>query len=576
MRKALLMLLAMLPAVLGAQRDSTPSQVLPSDVRALVVKRWNGANAIRTFDPLDVEDRDVIQGNVAVARSPLTLGGHVTGNVLVVNADVILRPTAHIDGELTVVGGDVEGRNEARVDGATRIYRQPMPFREEGELIVATDDDTHPRAEDNWWTRIERRHDGSWTQALRVVQAGPYNRVEGLPIQLGPVLREETPWGSVRVDAAAIIRTASTFSSEEADVGHDLRTEVRTGHRGGLGIGARLFNVVDPVESWQLSDLETALSAFVSRRDYRDYFQRHGLNGFVTLYGAQDLSLTGSYGVERWSSRGRHEPFSLLKGDVAWRANPAVDEGLFHIANATLKFDSRSDPDEPWSGWLANANIEHGTGSLTSVAPESGPIATRAAVQSNQYTSAFFDVRRYNRLGPSAQLNMRVVLGGWLGGDELPLERRLSVDGPGTLPGFGFRAMRDGSNVSTCSSEPESAAIGTPAECDRIALAQIEYRGDVKLPFTGGLTWPRQYHGSHGDVVWVLFADAGRGWKVDSPDAPPQPGLTYGRGAIPSLSTFRSDVGIGIDVSGIGIYAAKALSTPAEPVRFFIRLRHRF
>jgi len=576
MRKALWILLALTPAALGAQQDSTSNQSLPSDVRALVVSRWNGPNAIRSFDPLDIEDRDVIEGNVAVARSPLILAGHVMGNVLVVNTDIILRPTARIDGELLVVGGDVEGRNLARVDGATRIYRQSLVFREQGaNQIVASGDDT-PRSQDNWWRRIERRHEGSWGEALRVVQAGPYNRVEGLPIQLGPVLYEETPWGSVRADGAVVLRTATTFGGGDADVGHDIRTEVRTGHRGGLGIGARLFDVVDPIEAWQLSDLETALSAFVSRRDYRDYFQRHGLNGFVTLYGRSDVSLTGSYGLERWSSRVRHDPFSLFKGDVAWRVNPAVDEGLFHIADLALKLDTRTDVDDPWSGWLASFDVERGDGVLSSVAPRSDEIFTRQLPAKTSYTRGFADVRRYNRLGPDAQLNMRFVVGGWLGGNELPLERRLSVDGPGTLPGFGFRGSPAGSDVSTCSANADASAIGRPAECERVMLAQVEYRGDVKLPFRGGEDWPRHYHGAHGDVVWVLFADAGRGWKVPSADAPPQPGLTYGNWSIPPINTFRSDVGVGIDVSGVGIYAAKALSRPSEPVKFFVRLRHRF
>jgi hypothetical protein len=72
--------------------------------------------------------------------------------------------------------------------------------------------------------------------------------------------------------------------------------------------------------------------------------------------------------------------------------------------------------------------------------------------------------------------------------------------------------------------------------------------------------------------VWVLFADAGRGWKTGTPDG----SLTYDAGIFPPLSTFRSDLGVGLDFAGIGIYAAKSVSTPAEPVNFFVRLRHRF
>jgi hypothetical protein len=572
-RTILALLLATLPVIspppAGAQRDSTtPRQSLPRDVRREVVNRWSGPAAARATDRLEIEESREVPGDVAVLNGPLIIAGHVRGNVLAVNSDVILRRTARVDGDLLIVGGDIEGRNSAHVEGSTRIYRQALVYREEGDRIVATDDE--PEESENWLRRLEHHHEGNWSEALRVVQAGAYNRVEGLPIQLGPVLYRRTSWGSIRFDGGAVLRTGSSFNSERGDIGHDIKTEVRFGHGRGIGVGAQAFNLVDPVESWQLSDLEVALAAFLARRDYRDYYARHGGRGFLTLYGARDLSLTASFGEERWSSRDLRNPFTLFNAERDWRPNPAVDEGLFHIGGLSLNFDTRTDPDDPWSGWFVNADVEHGRGTLTSIAPASG---VRAGPVGGiiDYTRGFFDFRRYNRLGPDAQLNLRAVVGGWLGGDQLPLERRLSVDGPGSLPGFDFHSARSGLDVGSCGGG--ISIPGSPAQCDRIALAQIEYRGDLRLNFTGDWEdWPRHYHSAHGDVVWVLFADAGRGWKTGTPDS----ALTYGRGTLPPLSTFRSDIGLGLDLGGIGIYAAKSVSTPAEPVNFFVRLRHRF
>jgi len=45
---------------------------------------------------------------------------------------------------------------------------------------------------------------------------------------------------------------------------------------------------------------------------------------------------------------------------------------------------------------------------------------------------------------------------------------------------------------------------------------------------------------------------------------------------VPPLSTFRTDVGLGLDFGGIGVYCAKSVSSPTEPANFFVRLRHRF
>jgi hypothetical protein len=71
----------------------------------------------------------------------------------------------------------------------------------------------------------------------------------------------------------------------------------------------------------------------------------------------------------------------------------------------------------------------------------------------------------------------------------------------------------------------------------------------------------------------VIFVDAGRGWLV----GPPNSGsLTYPSGRIPSFDTFRTDIGGGLDFGGLGFYLAKAMSSSDEPLRVFVRLRHRF
>jgi hypothetical protein len=104
-------------------------------------------------------------------------------------------------------------------------------------------------------------------------------------------------------------------------------------------------------------------------------------------------------------------------------------------------------------------------------------------------------------------------------------------------------------------------------------LAQVEYRGNLHMNFTGDWeNWPRHFHSAAGDMAWVVFADGGRGWRVGDPLGD----LRYGSQTIPPLSTFRTDVGVGLDLGGIGFYAAKSTSTPSEPVNFFVRLRNRF
>ena len=128
-------------------------------------------------------------------------------------------------------------------------------------------------------------------------------------------------------------------------------------------------------------------------------------------------------------------------------------------------------------------------------------------------------------------------------------------------------------------------AGGVPAQCDRIALARVEYRGDLTFRAFGssdddGDEPPRRWrrYGLHADGHWLLFADAGRGWLVRDglANASAPADLAYGRSTLPPLSTFRTDLGIGLDFDPLGVYVAKSVTDAKEPANFFLRVRRRF
>lgn len=566
MRTLLLALgLAALPALAGAQRDTSLSaNQLPRDVAREVVALFNTTTTLRAMDRVEIPAGREVAGHVAVLNGPVIVAGHVTGRVLAINADVLLRPGARIDGDLLVVGGDVDGADSAHIGGEIRVYRPPLRYTMDGDRLVATLDATS--VDDQWWRRFEA-HGESNSNRLEVANAGVYNRVEGMPVRVGPVLYRDQGWGHLRLDAFAILRTGSSFSSSTADVGNLVRGEIRVGRKFGATLGGRLFDVVDAVESWQLNNTEVGLATFLFRRDYRDYYGRHGGQLFAALRATDNADLTLSYGDERWRSRETRNPLTLTDGDRPWRDNPQLDAGRFHLANVTLRVDTRNDPLNPWAGWYLLADFERGAGIIDDAGPVS-PDVRAVPVGPTRYQRGFLDVRRYNRLAPNAALNLRMTIGGWLSGDPLPLERRLSIDGPGTVPGFDFRAPT-AEDVGTCASL--TAPAGRPAQCERIALAQLEYRNDIHLAVPD---WRTESGGNafRLDGAWVFFADGGRGWLVNAPGSP----LNYGRRELPPLSTYRTDIGAGLDFDIIGLYVAKALSVPKEPANVFLRLRHRF
>jgi hypothetical protein len=113
-------------------------------------------------------------------------------------------------------------------------------------------------------------------------------------------------------------------------------------------------------------------------------------------------------------------------------------------------------------------------------------------------------------------------------------------------------------------------AVGIPAECERMVLTQLEYRGDLEVNWN----FSEWNNGSHYLGSWVVFVDAGRGWLV-GPEAPGGT-MTYSRGTIPPLSTWRTDVGLGMDFDAVGVYVAKAVGGADKlPPNFFIRLTKR-
>ncbi|MGQ0713093.1 MAG: BamA/TamA family outer membrane protein [Gemmatimonadaceae bacterium] len=578
---AVILFAAMLTADAHAQQPDTaqapgrrPRGGLDVEVARDMAALYNQPAAMRVSGQLDIAASQIVNGNVAALRGPVTIAGRVTGYVVVINGDLMLAPDARIDGGVYVVGGYVEGRERATIGGDVHHYRDPLRFREEDERIIAESDQTAFDEDESWVSRWRRRRRDSDSK-LALMTGGSYNRVEGLAVHAGPTIRRTTSWGEVRANAFGILRSVDHWEWTARNVGHDVTAQVAFGRGNQIALGGRAFDVVAPVETWQLRDGEVGLASFFLHRDYRDYWARHGGSAFVRLRIGQALSVSPSYSEERWSALPERDPFTLFRGGQQWRPNPVTDIGRFRLTSAALTYDTRTDVDDPWSGWYVVADVERGSSAAVQLAPMPAEVRAPATEPvAVEYTRVFLDARRYNRVSPDGQLNLRLVMGGWVGGDELPLQRRFALGGAGSLPGYDFRRPPD-KDVLLCGG---TELPGRPGLCERIAVAQIEYRGALAFRFTseGGFDeeederdWRLQYS-RKGE--WVVFVDAGRGWLV----GPRSGTVQYGKSTLPPLSTFRTDVGAGLDFELIGFFVAKSVSDAKIPPNFFVRLRHRF
>lgn len=557
---AAMLLVSGLP-VLEAQGRDTRS------VSESAVQVWNAGGTTRVIGSYDIPAGREVRGNVGVLNGPALIYGRIEGTLVAINADVRLETGATITGQVIIVGGSLRRADGVTIGGEVRTQAELLRYSMNGELIEAED-----FVPGEWRPRIagleDDRRRAAYTD-LFFIAARTYNRVEGLPVTVGPRFRQTTDWGRIQVEAYGVVRTAEPVRWDRGTIGHDARAELRVGRGYGVVLAGRLFDVVEPIEAWQLRNAEAGLLTFLGHRDLRDHYSRHGAEGSIGGRIGEEVSLMVAFGSERWRSVAARNPLSLRNDRQAWRVNPEVDVGTMDLISTRFSIDTRERLRAPWlGGWFISADVERGRGSLVRAlgfGAGAGPASNAVT-----YTRGFVDARRYTVLSPGTELNLRVVAGGQLGGNELPLQRKLSVGGPGSIEGYDFRRAPYDDDVFTCGGivvMPGQATI-----CDRIALAQVELRQDFHV------SWVRTDRhddwwrpGFNGRGQWVLFADAGRGWTVS--DGPPE--VRHEKG-IPPLSSFRSSLGLGVDFGGLGFYLAKSVSTPQEKVNFLVRLGRRF
>jgi len=557
---------------------------VPRDVALDVTRVFNTGTTRKVRGDFTLGVGDTVRSDLAILNGNARLAGVVSGDVVVLNGDVVLAVGARIEKSLTVIGGTLQAPEGPAVGGEIRVWSARYRYQESGDTLIA---ETDVIARFSRWVTDDDETDSQ--SQLFVTTAHRYNRVEGLPIFVGPRFRTRQGDLRVRAELFGIFRTGDGLVWNDENLGHRVRFEVQRGDKGGVALGGRLFDEVEAMEQWQLTDAEVGLATFLFARDYRDYYERHGGQAYVRLFADRGHELRASWGEERWNSR-RARDVWRLDDDVALRHNPVSDRGVVQLLTLSGTLDTRTESRHPRSGWYLRGEYERGTSGALSLAPLTDGLGRPSPVsrapfppRAIAYGRAFFDLRRYNRLGPNAQLNLRAVFGGWTNGDPLPLQRRLSVSGIDALPGFDFRRMMGQADAGTCATGDEGsyAGLGRPAQCERMALLQAEWKGDFRISLFGDdddsdRRW--RFSGRGADGTWVLFANSGRGWLVKraSPAATAAEPLTYGRRLVPAMGTWRTDIGGGFDFGDFGVYVAQAVSQPGLSPNVYVRLGRRF
>ncbi len=542
---------------------------LPRQVAEDAVRLFNAPTTTRLVGRTRVPVGNSWEGDVGVRSGAISLAGRIVGNLLVINGDATLDSSAEVTGDVTVIGGTFARAPGARVGGQVVVYREPLTFRTDGDEIALT---TNPRDLLPFLGAHKTWEGTQSTSTLTLATAGTFNRVEGLPIVAGP--QTEWQFGAgprLRVSALGIARSVGSVGGTPGALGYlvdaDLRSTPRAAPAFGVRVDAR--SVVAPIESWGLQDAEVGWAAFLFQRDYRDYYQSSGVRGGVYVQPSPPLTLSLDLGRDRETSVAARDPWSVVSTSGAWRANPPIDAGRYTTLTATATLDTRNDPAQPTVGWLVTTHLDNGWSG--DVNPQLLPVDVRDPIPTDgsyHYSRVQLDVRRYNRISPTGRVNLRLFAAGWLGGDALPLQDRLSLGGADPMPGYGFRQSACNTDlIAPTFTESDVAA------CDRVLVTQIEYRGHLSLHWSYQSSHPEDELAKSLFTLLgpdlVVFADGGQAWLVGT-----GPGrLPADR--LPTIGSWLGDLGLGIDWSGFGIYVARAV-TSGQPFRFAVRLDHRF
>lgn len=319
----------LLPSLVGAQevvlRDAGPRQVA-----SIVSNAIAQPHALRAGREALVLRRDtVITSNLLVLGRPTYLASRVQGDVVVIGADLYLRPGSDVSGRAIAIGGTVSRTFLGRVGGAVESYRDDSyaiaPTAGRYELVYEG-----------------RKPDPTPPLQLAGIQGmlmPSYDRVDGLSLPVGVV--------ATLGDSIVVAQPSATYRSRLGAVDPGITLRVTPGRP--VRLEADVARSTRTNDSWIYSSLINSAASFAFGNDTRNYFRADG--GTARLIGHVESATTQ---LEPFLG-GRYEKVSPITaaGNVysvlgrtslehMARPNPLVERGTIGsmLAGAALTYSA--------------------------------------------------------------------------------------------------------------------------------------------------------------------------------------------------------------------------------------------
>lgn len=292
-----------------------------------------------------------------------------------------------------------------------------------------------------------------------------YNRVDGVFLGVKKPRETYRRHGAIQIYGGAGVGLESTQFQYHAVIERSFFPI-----SGQFSIGAEFYDVTFSEDQWIIPTWENTLGAILIREDFRDYYRREGLGGYISQNFTRNATLKIGYYEERHRDRPNETNWSIFGGGKKFRLNPPVDSLKLKGLYGSFQIDTRGRGRRSRQGWFLSAEGEYFTNDFNG---------------DTDFQRYIFEIRRYQPVSRGENLNMRVRVGESVG--EIPVQKLFDLGGISSLRAFDYKAFTG----------------------DRLLLGNLEYEINWdRLDWSPDIPLISEF-----DVI--LFADAGLAWFKD-------------------------------------------------------------
>lgn len=316
---------------------------MPFAMRQVIERSLGAPGAAVETGATHVSEGEVRPGSIVQLGGSIVLEGKVEGDVLAVDADVTLKPSAEIGGRLTVLAGRFYGTTMAELGEAT-VWRP-----EERIVVEAVPDTVRVR-----YVPPERPFPLGLGGIFGLV-LHEYNGVDGLAFGVEVALRDLEGQPPTELAGGPVFRTERM---EEVGwrVGGFREFPALNGARLGFGV----HSITDTAQRWHRPDFGNSIAALLFANDDRAYHERTGYELWAERsWIVTPVTLRVGWRDDDFDSLESETPFVLFGDDEDWPVNPAVDPGRGRALGLGVSFERRLEREGLDAGLFLDGRYDH-------------------------------------------------------------------------------------------------------------------------------------------------------------------------------------------------------------------------